>query len=68
MPFRKAHEVVGTGGPARPGAAVRAWRTMPLDEYQQLSPLIGEDVYDGAVGRGIGGQKDVSTGGTAPRT
>jgi argininosuccinate lyase len=45
MPFREAHEVVGK-------SVLRAIElgcglaTMPLIEYQQLSPLIEDDVYD----------------------
>ncbi len=45
MPFREAHEIVGR-------SVLRAIElgcglsTMPLVEYQQFSPLIGENVYD----------------------
>ncbi|HUJ17066.1 MAG TPA: argininosuccinate lyase [Nitrospirota bacterium] len=64
MPFREAHEIVGR-------AVLRALElgcglnTMPIEEYQRLSDLIGDDVY-----RALSVERSVSRrssyGGTAP--
>ena len=64
MPFRQAHEVVGR-------AVLRATELqcglggMPLEEYKQLSRLIGDDVYEAiSVEASVG--RRTSQGGTAP--
>ena len=64
MPFRQAHEVVGT-------AVLRALELqcglvdLPLDEYRELSPLIKNDVYEAlSVEASVG--RRTSEGGTAP--
>jgi argininosuccinate lyase len=63
IPFRKAHEIVGK-------AVLHATRigcglgTMALKEYQKLSPLIREDVYEAlSVETSVGRRR--SYGGTA---
>jgi argininosuccinate lyase len=64
MPFRRAHEVVGK-------AVLRATElecglgTMPLGEYQKLSPLIRDDVYEALSLEASVGRR-TSYGGTAP--
>jgi len=64
MPFREAHEVVGR---AVLRCLERHWGlgTMPLEEYQRLSPLIREDVYD-AISVEASVTRRTSSGGTAP--
>jgi argininosuccinate lyase len=64
MPFRRAHEIVGR-------AVLLATElgcglgTVPLREYQKLSPLIREDVYDALSLEASVGRR-TSYGGTAP--
>jgi argininosuccinate lyase len=45
MPFREAHEIVGRSV-RRAMELGCGLSTMPLVEYKELSPLIGDDVYD----------------------
>jgi argininosuccinate lyase len=64
MPFRQAHEVVGK-------AVLRAMElecglgTMPLGEFQKLTPLIRQDVYEALSLEASVGRR-TSAGGTAP--
>jgi argininosuccinate lyase len=65
LPFRQAHEIVGRAVlyAMQSGCSLSS---VPLAEYRNLSPLIGQDVYaaisvESSVGR------RVSQGGTAPR-
>src|SRR5574341_816629 len=64
VPFRQAHDLVGR-------AVLRAMElrcglmNMPLDEYQKLSPLVRDDVYEAlSVEASVG--RRTSAGGTAP--
>jgi argininosuccinate lyase len=64
VPFRQAHDIVGR-------AVLRAMElrcglmNMPLDEYQKLSPLVRDDVYEAlSVEASVG--RRTSAGGTAP--
>ncbi len=64
LPFRRAHELVGRAVllASKRGCGLG---TMPLREYQKLSPLITEDVYD-AISLEASVGRRTSYGGTAP--
>jgi argininosuccinate lyase len=64
MPFRQAHEVVGRAVLLATERG-RGLGDLPLVEYQSLSPLIGNDVYDAlSLASSVG--RRTSQGGTAP--
>jgi argininosuccinate lyase len=64
LPFREAHHVVG-GVVRRAEMTGQTLSTLPLGDYQALSPLFGEDVY-GWLNFEAAIAKRAATGGTSP--